>query len=316
MLTRSALTIRLHPNDDVVIARSQLVGGTTLLDEKITVVGLVPPAHKIATRAIKKGEPVRRYNQIIGFASKDIAPGEHVHLNNLVMGSFDRDYAFGADMKPTQYVTPAATFMGIVREDGRVATRNYIGILSTVNCSATVSRGIAEYFTRERLAEFPNVDGVVALTHGSGCGMDTHGEGMQLLAAHAGRLRAPCELRRRADDRPGLRGEPDQFADGRGEPEGGTAAAPIQHPGHRRHGQDHRLRHRSHQGDAAACQRREAATGAGVAHHRRPAVRRLGRLLGHHRQSVARRGGRPAGAPWRLRPFCPRRRRSTVPNTC
>ena len=185
MLTRSALTIRLHPNDDVVIARSQLVGGTTLLDENITVVGLVPPAHKIATRAIKKGEPVRRYNQIIGFASKDIAPGEHVHLNNLVMGSFDRDYAFGADMKPTQYVTPAATFMGIVRADGpnegRVATRNYIGILSTVNCSATVSRGIAEYFTKERLAEFPNVDGVVALTHGSGCGMDTHGEGMQLL---------------------------------------------------------------------------------------------------------------------------------------
>ena len=80
MLTRSSLTIRLHPNDDVVIARSQLVGGTTLLDEKITVVGLVPPAHKIATRAIKKGEPVRRYNQIIGFASRDIAPGEHVHL--------------------------------------------------------------------------------------------------------------------------------------------------------------------------------------------------------------------------------------------
>ncbi|MEO8345892.1 MAG: altronate dehydratase family protein [Betaproteobacteria bacterium] len=181
MLTRSALTIRLHPNDDVVIARSQLVGGTTLLDEKITVVGLVPPAHKIATRAIAKGQPVRRYNQIIGFASKDIAPGEHVHLNNLVMGTFDRDYAFGEDMKPTQYVTPAATFMGIVREDGRVATRNYLGILSTVNCSATVSRGIAEYFTRERLAEFPNVDGVVALTHGSGCGMDTHGEGMLLL---------------------------------------------------------------------------------------------------------------------------------------
>jgi len=181
MLTRSALTIRLHPNDDVVIARAQLVGGTTLLDEKITVAGLVPPAHKVATRAIRKGEPVRRYNQIIGFASRDIAPGEHVHLNNLVMGAFDRDYAFGADVKPTQYVTPAATFMGIVRDDGRVATRNYIGILSTVNCSATVARGIAEYFNRERLAEYPNVDGVVALTHGSGCGMDSQGEGMLLL---------------------------------------------------------------------------------------------------------------------------------------
>ena len=185
MLTRSSLTIRLHPNDDVVIARQQLVGGTNLLDEKITVSGLVPPGHKIATRAIKAGAPVRRYNQIIGFASRDIAPGEHIHLNNLAMGSFDRDYAFGADVKATQYVTPAATFNGIVRRDGpnagRIATRNYIGILSTVNCSATVARGIADHFTRERLAAFPNVDGVVALTHGSGCGMDTHGEGMRLL---------------------------------------------------------------------------------------------------------------------------------------
>jgi len=185
MLTRSSLTIRLHPNDDVVIARSQLVGGTTLLDEKITIAGLIPPGHKVATRTIKAGEPVRRYNQIIGFAGKDIAPGEHVHLNNLVMGAFDRDYAFGADMKPTQYVSAPATFMGIVRGDGphqgKVATRNYLGILSTVNCSATVARGIADYFTRERMESFPNVDGVVALTHGSGCGMDTHGEGMQIL---------------------------------------------------------------------------------------------------------------------------------------
>ena len=181
MLTRSSLTIRLHPNDDVVIARAQLVGGTNLLDEKVTVSGLVPPGHKVATRAIKAGAPVRRYNQIIGFASRDIAPGEHVHLNNLAMGAFERDYAFGADAKPTQYVTPAATFDGIVRADGRVATRNYVGILSTVNCSATVAHGIADHFTRERLAAYPNVDGVVALTHGSGCGMDTHGEGMQLL---------------------------------------------------------------------------------------------------------------------------------------
>jgi altronate hydrolase len=181
MLTKASLTIRLHPNDDVVIARTQLVGGTRLMDENITVSGPIPPGHKVATRAIALGKPVKRYNQIIGFASKDIAPGEHVHLNNLAMGSFDRDYAFGADVKPTQYIEPAAVFQGIVRADGRVATRNYLGILSTVNCSATVARGIAGHFTRERLAAFPNVDGVVALTHGSGCGMDTRGEGMQLL---------------------------------------------------------------------------------------------------------------------------------------
>jgi altronate hydrolase len=185
MLTQTALTIRLHPNDDVVIARAQLVGGTQLLDEKVTVSGLIPPGHKVATRVIPKGSPVKRYNQVIGFASRDVAAGEHVHLHNLAMGAFDRDYAFGADAKPTPYVSPPATFDGIVRRDGpnagRVATRNYIGILSTVNCSATVARGIADTFTRERLAAFPNVDGVVALTHGSGCGMDTHGEGMKLL---------------------------------------------------------------------------------------------------------------------------------------
>ena len=185
MLTRSSLTIRLHPADDVVIARQQLVGGTTLIDENVTVAGLVPPGHKVATRAIAVGAPVRRYNQIIGFASRAIAPGEHVHLHNLAMGSFDRDFSFGVDAKPTAYVEPAATFNGIVRRDGsnagRVATRNYLGILSTVNCSATVAHGIADHFTPERLAAFPNVDGVVALTHGSGCGMDTHGEGMQIL---------------------------------------------------------------------------------------------------------------------------------------
>ena len=185
MLTRSSLTIRLHPADDVVIARAQLIGGTKLLDEDVTVAGLVPPGHKVATRAIAAGAPVRRYNQIIGFASRPIAPGEHVHLHNLAMGAFDRDYAFGVDARPTDYIQPAATFQGIVRRggpnDGKVATRNYIGILSTVNCSATVARGIAGYFTQDRLSRYPNVDGIVALTHGSGCGMDTNGEGMQLL---------------------------------------------------------------------------------------------------------------------------------------
>jgi len=181
MLTQASLTIRLHPRDDVVIARTQLVGGTRLVDEDVTVSGLVPPGHKVATRKIRAGEPVRRYDQVIGFASRDIAPGEHVHLHNLAMGAFERDYAFGADAKPTAYVAEPATFMGIVRPDGRVATRNYVGILSTVNCSATVARAIADHFTRERLAAFGNVDGVVALTHGSGCGMDTTGEGMQVL---------------------------------------------------------------------------------------------------------------------------------------
>ena len=181
MLTKTSLTIRLHANDDVVIARQQLVSGTALLDENVTVSGLIPPGHKVAARAIAAGAPVRRYNQVIGFAKRAIQPGEHVHLHNLAMGDFARDYAFGADVKPTRYIDPRASFQGIVRADGRVATRNYLGILSTVNCSATVAHGIADHFKSRGLSGFPNVDGVVALTHGSGCGMDVNGESMHVL---------------------------------------------------------------------------------------------------------------------------------------
>jgi altronate hydrolase len=180
------LFIRLHPNDDVLIARSQLVGGTTA--GNVVVKGLIPPGHKVATRAITVGEPVRRYNQIIGFATQPIAPGEHVHTHNLDMGAqggaFERDYAFGADVKP-EAPRREATFMGIKRADGRVATRNYIGILSSVNCSATAARAIADHFSRQNhadaLAAYPNVDGVVALTHATGCGMDSEGLGMRIL---------------------------------------------------------------------------------------------------------------------------------------
>ena len=178
--------IRLHAADDVLIARSQLVGGTQV--ESIAVKGLIPAGHKVATHAIATGEPVRRYNQIIGFASKPIAAGEHVHTHNLWMGEakgdFARDYAIGADVKP-EPARLTASFMGYQRSDGRVATRNYIGVLSSVNCSATAARAIADRFSRQNhpqaLADYPNVDGVVALTHGSGCGMDSDGLGLQVL---------------------------------------------------------------------------------------------------------------------------------------
>ena len=178
--------IRLHPADDVLIARAQLLGGAIV--EGIIVRGIIPPGHKIASRAIAVGQPVRRYNQIIGFASRAIAPGEHIHTHNLDMGpdkgDFARDYAFGADVKPT--LAPLeARFMGYQRADGRVATRNYIGILSSVNCSATAARAIADHFSRignpSALEAYSNVDGVVALTHGTGCGMDGDGIGMQIL---------------------------------------------------------------------------------------------------------------------------------------
>ncbi|MDA8109568.1 MAG: altronate dehydratase family protein, partial [Betaproteobacteria bacterium] len=175
------LTIRLNPADDVVIARVQIPEGTVLLKENgVRTAVRVPAGHKIAVRAVARGAPVRRYNQIIGFATQDIRAGDHVHVHNLGMADFERDYAFCADARPTEYVAQPATFEGIVRADGRVATRNYIGILTSVNCSATVARMIADHF-RNRLDAYPNVDGVVALTHKTGCGMASEGEGMDVL---------------------------------------------------------------------------------------------------------------------------------------
>jgi len=139
----------------------------------------------MATRSIAAGSAVHRYGQIIGFASKNIAPGQHVHSHNLSMGDFARDYAFCQQAQATHFVEQPASFQGIVRADGRVATRNYIGILTSVNCSATVARAIADYFRRdihpEALADYPNVDGVVALTHHTGCAMDSEGEGLAML---------------------------------------------------------------------------------------------------------------------------------------
>jgi len=177
--------IRIHPADNVVIARRQLLGGTTVAAEGLTVTGLVPPGHKVATRAIAVGEAVRRYNQVIGHATQAIAPGQHVHTHNLAFAEFARAHEPGAGAQPTAYVAEPATFDGIVRGDGRVATRNYIGVLTSVNCSATAARAIADQFRRdihpEALAAFANVDGVVALTHGMGCATDSEGEELRVL---------------------------------------------------------------------------------------------------------------------------------------
>ena len=181
MLRETPLYLRLNPADDVVIACRELETGTNLIKEGVVVKERIPAGHKVATRGIAAGQPVRRYNQIIGFATQPIPPGFHVHVHNLEVRDFARDYAYGETYQPTEFVKEPATFQGIVRPDGRVATRNYIGILSTVNCSATVSKYVADAFRGDALEEFPNVDGVVALTHTSGCGMDTTGEGMELL---------------------------------------------------------------------------------------------------------------------------------------
>ena len=172
----------LHPQDDVLIATRPLAVQHQLDDagHAITLKQAITPGHKIARRPIAQGAPVRRYNQIIGFARHTIEAGEHVHTHNLAFEMFDRDYAIGVDCKPTPTMAPAL-FMGYVRADGRIATRNYIGVIATVNCSASVSKFVASHFTPERLAAFPNVDGVVPITHASGCGMDSDGAGIDVL---------------------------------------------------------------------------------------------------------------------------------------
>lgn len=174
-----ALTIRLHPTDNVVVAQFELATGAMLPGEDVVCLSVIPPGHKVATAVIAPGEPVRKYGQIIGFATKDISPGEHLHVHNLEVRDFSRDYSFGSEVPPTEFVDAAAraTFDGIVRADGRVGTRNYIGIVPTVNCSNTVARRIADAFAGDALAGFANVDGVVSLPHGLGCGMGTDGDG-------------------------------------------------------------------------------------------------------------------------------------------
>ena len=175
--------LKLGNQDDVAVALGSITAGQYLSGFELTTLSDIPAGHKVALRAIKEGEPVRKFNQIIGFASRSIAAGEHIHTHNLVAGDFQRDYAIGSDVAAIKLVDQdqEASFLGFRRRDGRVGTRNYIGILTTVNCSATVARRIAAHFTPEQLSRYPNVDGVVAITHGTGCGMAEDGEPADLL---------------------------------------------------------------------------------------------------------------------------------------
>jgi altronate hydrolase len=179
MLDRVSAVIRLNEYDNVVVARAELLPGASIEGGNVTARAAIPAGHKVATAPIAPGEAVRKYNQIIGFATAAIEPGQHVHTHNMAMGNFDRDYAFGADMRPTLFIPEAerATFQGYMRENGKAGTRNYLGVITSVNCSATVARYIADAFKGDALKDYPNVDGVVAIVHGTGCGMADTGEG-------------------------------------------------------------------------------------------------------------------------------------------
>ena len=179
----NSLVIRLHGDDDVAIARGAIPAGTVLHElNGLLVTADIPAAHKVALRALKTGEPVRRYGQIIGFVTQPIEPGAHVHTQNLAMGDFARDYAYGKDVKAVSPAQQPLTFQGFRRADGRVATRNYLGVISTVNCSATVTKLVTQHFSAPgALDAWPNVDGIVPVTHSFGCCIDHNGEGIQQL---------------------------------------------------------------------------------------------------------------------------------------
>lgn len=175
--------IRLDQNDNVVVARAVIPAGTSVPTEHLTALQDVPAGHKLAARFIARGEKVLKYNTVIGYAAEDLPPGTWMHSHNIAFGETDRDYRFSQDYCPVDILPPAqrASFMGIVREDGRVATRNYVGVFVVGNCGATAARKIADYFDEERLADFPNIDGVVPYVHEMGCGMEMTGEPMDLL---------------------------------------------------------------------------------------------------------------------------------------
>jgi altronate hydrolase len=172
--------IVLRPGDDVAVAREVLSQIALVLGEgrDLRVPGPIPAGHKLALHAIPQGAAVRKYGQIIGFATADIPAGAHVHVHNVGVRDFERDYRFSREARPVEPYPPERMrfFMGYARPDGRVGTRNYLLVLSTVNCSASVSRYVVQRFPAERLRDFPNVDGVLAITHKGGCGTALGGE--------------------------------------------------------------------------------------------------------------------------------------------
>ncbi len=179
------VAIRLHARDNVGIARRPLQAGNVLecADGLLTLRDFVTDGHKFALQDIASGSELRRYGQIIGFATQDIAAGEHVHSHNLAVQDFIREYEFAQETTPLPEipVTQRLTFDGYLRPDGRVGTRNFIAVISTVNCSAHTTREITRHFTPDRLAAWPNMDGVIALAHLSGCAVQIGGADYVLL---------------------------------------------------------------------------------------------------------------------------------------
>lgn len=196
-----SVAVHLRPNDNIAVAAKSIAPGTEVQIDGRTVLvpGVVRMGHKFAVMPIKEGDAVLKYGQIIGFANRDIALGEHVHVHNVMLGKFERDYAYCTET-PAPLPPPAEyrTFMGYDRGPSRpdhlrYGTRNYIAIISTVNCSAATSKYVAEKIRASGVLEkFRNVDGVMPIVHKQGCAMAYDGtDHKQLDRTLAGFARHP-----------------------------------------------------------------------------------------------------------------------------
>jgi altronate hydrolase len=177
--------LKLHPDDDVAVALVPLSVGRllTIGGQSVRLAANLTAGHKLALRPVERGQPVRRYGQVIGFATQDIAAGDHVHSHNLAVGEMTLSYEFGTDIRPVPLVPPAErrTFMGYRRASGRAGTRNTVAVIGTVNCSAHTVRRIAARARGELLAKYPNVTDVIAVAHRSGCATKTAGYEIEML---------------------------------------------------------------------------------------------------------------------------------------
>ncbi|MDO6511250.1 UxaA family hydrolase [Celeribacter halophilus] len=181
-MTERPRMLTLNPQDNVAIALDDIAAGDLGMPEGVTLLQSVTRGHKVAIAPIKAGENVLRYGQIIGQATCDIAVGEHVHVQNLGMGDHSQDYAHASEAVALEATPEVRTFNGYHRADGQVGTRNYLGILTSVNCSGSVAKFIAEAAEKSGLLDdFPNIDGIVPITHGTGCGMSGENEGYDTL---------------------------------------------------------------------------------------------------------------------------------------
>ncbi|TWU14707.1 D-galactarate dehydratase [Symmachiella macrocystis] len=170
--------ISLHADDNIAVAARHVPAGTTLeiAGNGLTTNDAIDLGHKVAVIAIAKGQPVKKFGQTIGFASRDIPAGTWVHTHNVVIGELELDYACASDIPPDPAPITGRAFMGYRRPDGRAATRNYVGIISTVNCSASTSKYAAAQFDHELLEQYENIDGIIPLVHKAGCAMQYGGD--------------------------------------------------------------------------------------------------------------------------------------------